>query len=385
MNASRQFAGTFLLFVVAIVMSGCASIGAPVPPSLELPKPPTDLRAIRKGNKVYLSWSVPTKTTEHQNVRRPGPTRVCRSLSSMMSQCDVPVGNVEPSKLGTQPGHAGANEKLRAEFVDTLPADSQQQNATGMATYAVEPLNLDARSAGLSNQVQVPLAPTLPPPGNIKAQVLYDGVVLTWDCQQPQAASSNIRYTYRVYRRSADSSADTKLADVECPDSRYEDHTIEWQKSYEYRVTIVTSAKLENGVGPCPRNASDDNVLLSNCIHIAEIEGDDSPPTKVFTNDIFPPAVPTGLQAVFSGPGQPVFIDLVWAPDTDADLAGYNIFRREDNGPAQKINSELVKSPAYRDTNLSPGTTYFYVVSAIDLRGNESARSEEASETVPRN
>src|SRR5215469_5870283 len=183
MNAPRQLAKSFIPFVLAIVMCGCASIGAPVPPSLELPKPPTDLRATRKGNKVYLSWSVPAKTTDRQNVRRPGPTRVCRSLSAMMSQCDLPVGNVAPTR-SAQSAHNGAGEKIQAEFVDTLPAELQEQNPTRMATYAVEPLNLDARSAGFSNQVQVALAPTLSPPENIRTEVAPDGVMLTWDCEK---------------------------------------------------------------------------------------------------------------------------------------------------------------------------------------------------------
>jgi fibronectin type 3 domain-containing protein len=114
-----------------------------------------------------------------------------------------------------------------------------------------------------------------------------------------------------------------------------------------------------------------------------EIEGDDTPFQPVFTHDIYPPAVPAGLQAVFSGPGQPTFIDLIWAPDTDADLAGYNIYRREPGGTSTRINHELVKTPSYRDTNVISGKTYLYSVSAVDLRGNESARSEEASEQVP--
>jgi len=42
-----------------------------------------------------------------------------------------------------------------------------------------------------------------------------------------------------------------------------------------------------------------------------------------------------------------------------------------------------VKSPAFRDMNVTPGHTYFYSVSAIDVRGNESAHSAEASESVP--
>jgi len=104
---------------------------------------------------------------------------------------------------------------------------------------------------------------------------------------------------------------------------------------------------------------------------------------KVFAHDVYPPAVPSGLQAVFSGVGQPPFIDLIWSPVTDADLAGYNVYRREDDGPSAKTNSELVKTPALRDSNVSSGKKYFYSVSAVDLRGNESARSEETSESVP--
>ena len=98
----------------------------------------------------------------------------------------------------------------------------------------------------------------------------------------------------------------------------------------------------------------------------------------------FPPAVPTGLQAVFLRVGQSPFVDLIWSPDTEADLAGYNVYRREENGEPAKLTSEPVKAPASRDRNEQSGKQYFYSVSAVDVRGNESARSEEASERVPR-
>jgi fibronectin type 3 domain-containing protein len=47
------------------------------------------------------------------------------------------------------------------------------------------------------------------------------------------------------------------------------------------------------------------------------------------------------------------------------------------------LNAAPLKTPAYRDTIVEAKKTYFYSVSAIDVRGNESARSEEAGETVP--
>jgi fibronectin type 3 domain-containing protein len=114
-----------------------------------------------------------------------------------------------------------------------------------------------------------------------------------------------------------------------------------------------------------------------------QFEGADTPPIKVFAHDVFPPAIPSGLQAAFSGAGQQPFIDLVWAPDTDADLAGYNVYRHEAGGESRKINKELVKTPAFRDSNVVAGHTYFYSVTAVDVRGNESEHSAEASEKVP--
>ena len=81
--------------------------------------------------------------------------------------------------------------------------------------------------------------------------------------------------------------------------------------------------------------------------------------------------------------GQAPFVDLVWAPDTDADLAGYNIFRREDGSQPVKLNADPLKAPAYHDTSVQSGKKYFYSVAAIDERNNQSAPSEEASEQVP--
>jgi hypothetical protein len=376
MNFSRHLPGTSIALALAALLAGCASMQAPLPPSLELPKPPNDLRAVRKGDYVYLSWSVPVQTVDRQNVRKPGPTRICRSLESPMKSCGAPVGNV-----GALPKAALASNQ-EATFVDIMPLDLEQQNPTRLASYAVEAMNLHARSAGLSNQVQVPLVPTLPPPANFRAEVTAKGVVLSWDCTAPPANSYGARYIYRIYRKSSDTKAEVKVAEVTCPDNRYEDQTVEWEKPYEYRILVVSQVDLQPRVHPCPQSGSESAKGIE-CLDVASAEGNDSPAQKVFTKDVYPPAVPTGLQAVFSGPGQPPFIDLLWAPDSDADLAGYNVYRWEDDGQPSRINSELVKTPAFRDSNVAAGKTYKYSVSAVDERGNESAHSEAASESVP--
>jgi hypothetical protein len=141
------------------------------------------------------------------------------------------------------------------------------------------------------------------------------------------------------------------------------DTGIEWQKHYDYWITPVT---LWQGAGKK-----------------GVVEGDDSPVAAIFADDKFPPEAPVGLQAVFSGLANQPFIDLTWTPSTEPDLAGYNVYRHSGDEPAVKINSELVKTPSFPDAQVKPGTKYFYAVSAVDLRGNESGRSAETSETVP--
>ena len=60
--------------------------------------------------------------------------------------------------------------KVEASYTDILPEPLQEQDPTGTISYAVSVQNESGRSAGLSNQVQVPSAPTLPPPGHFRCR-----------------------------------------------------------------------------------------------------------------------------------------------------------------------------------------------------------------------
>jgi hypothetical protein len=343
-------------------------MGPPQPPSLELPKPPTDLKASRKGDKVTLTWTIPPRTTDRKLVRSVGPTRICRGLEATLTQCGTPAG--ETTARPCPAAGKGSRQKTAGSYIDMLPTEMESNDPAAMATYAVEVRNADGRSAGLSNQVHVPLLRTIPPP-DLHATLTKDGVALTWSGNVPKTDSqAQIRYVYRVFRRTGDSEPWTLAGDFPAGgenDTTLTDSNIEWEKTYTYRIETVTV------IAKASSQPSSEE----------QIEGDDSPPAKVFAHDVFPPAVPAGLQAVFSGPGQKPFIDLIWAPVTDADLDGYNVYRREEGSAPVKVTAALVKAPAYRDENVAAGKRYIYSVSAVDVRGNESARSEEAGESVP--
>jgi fibronectin type 3 domain-containing protein len=65
-------------------------------------------------------------------------------------------------------------------------------------------------------------------------------------------------------------------------------------------------------------------------------------------------------------------------------VAGYRV-RRAPNADAQPV--VLAVTPPdqtrYVDTSVEPGHTYFYVVTAFDFAGRESAPSNKVSVTIP--
>jgi hypothetical protein len=374
-----RYLGGLLCGMGLAVITACGSPGIPRPPSLNLPEPVSDLRAVRKGDRVFLMWSMPTENTDGTLVRHLGLTGICRSLDQEVKNCtnavhEVPEAQLEGGKSQTVPttqkksaNPPSTSQKQQAVYVDDMPKEYLTPNPAAMVFYAVCVLNPKGRTAGLSNQVSVPAVLGPPPPANFQAQLTAGGVVLTWTAVPNVTDSDQLRHRYRIYRRLEGTTTDTMVGEVPFDTlnpTRFVDHDFQWEKTYLYRLTVVTMIRLPGK----PET---------------EFESDDTPEQKVVAHDIFPPAVPTGLQAVFSGVGQQPFIDLVWIPDIDIDLAGYNVYRREDGSQIVKINSELVKNSAFRDSNLASGHTYFYSVSAVDIRGNESARSQEARETVP--
>ena len=94
--------------------------------------------------------------------------------------------------------------------------------------------------------------------------------------------------------------------------------------------------------------------------------------------DTTPPAAPTGLTVTVpvSNGG---LLNLDWADNGEGDLAGYNVYRRTSSETYSLIT--FVGTSSYADSGLVNGTTYFYVVTAVDTSGNASGDSNEDSGT----
>lgn len=343
-----------------------------------------DLRATRKGDRVTLTWSRPLAIANQQEgMRHLAVANICRTILQTAQRSATALGSTAcgeiVGKVSLQDSGSGASTvnvkngaRIQARFIDTLPKDQKDSNPFQSAVYRVELLDNRGRSAGFSNATWVPLAPALAAKG-LHSELDVRGVYLIWEEDDEMAAESSLlQFDFRVYRREKGSSTKVAVpylrAVVHTRDGDRRtgvDTTIEWEKTYSYWVTPVT------------RIYSQDGRL------IGEIEGADSAPLEITTHNVFPPAVPERLLAMPSQIPKDMFVDLLWAPNAEKDISRYNVYRREEGEEPARIASIPGTVLSFQDKNVAATHTYFYRVSAVDKRGNESAKSQEASAGLP--
>lgn len=86
-----------------------------------------------------------------------------------------------------------------------------------------------------------------------------------------------------------------------------------------------------------------------------------------------PTPAPSGSQSV----------NLSWHAST-SDVIGYRVYRSETSGSGfSALNGTAITAVNYTDSSVSSGTTYYYVVTAINSAGEESVYSNQATAVVP--
>ena len=370
MNWVRKCGWSAAAVALGTLLAGCGMPGAPLPPSLNLADPVEDLAATRTGNQVSLTWTMPKKNTDKLLLKGDLQVSVCRREGTA-GPCS-PAGNLQVA-----PDAAGSfSETLTAELSKGAPRE---------LVYFVEIKNANGRSAGPSNAAAVLAGEAPGAISGLSAEVRKEGVVLRWAPAAQELAPTAIR----LHRKLLTPVPVGKNKDQQGPlapapepaemsllvgpgehaghtPDRALDKGIHFGEVYEYRAQRVARVNVVD--------------------QILELAGELSDPVRVNALDVFPPAVPTGLAAVaVAGEnGSEPAIDLSWQPNTEADLAGYIVYRREGDGGWERIPSaQAVVGPAFHDAHVQAGHSYSYAVSATDEGGHESARSAEATETVP--
>jgi hypothetical protein len=76
-------------------------------------------------------------------------------------------------------------------------------------------------------------------------------------------------------------------------------------------------------------------------------------------------------------------VALTWGASSST-VVGYRVYRSDTSGGSYTVlNGTALNALSYTDSSVTDGTTYYYVVTAVDSSGNESVYSNQVSAAVP--
>jgi hypothetical protein len=313
--------------LAALVLSGCGYIGEPLPPALNIPSRITDLRAMERGDKIVVQFTLPPLTTEGLTLASVRSVEVRAGEGGNPFSLDAWAAAAKGFDVpATGPG----------ALTREIPAREWIGKDVVMAVRATGP---KGKASDWSNLVVLPITQPLVRPASLKADNVERGVALSWQGTGPR---------YRVFRAAGEYPPE-RLADTDR--TEYLDESTVYGTVYKYFVQAIAGELTQSEVsGTVSRTPIDE----------------------------FPPAVPAALTAE---PGVGT-IELTWDRNTEPDFKGYNIYRSVEDGPFDKI-APLIEAPTYSDRQVEAGKRYRYAVTAMDETGNESQRSTIVEATGP--
>jgi hypothetical protein len=301
-------------------LAGCAYIGAPKPPALDIPTRITDLRAAEYGDKILVQFTIGALTTD-----------------------GLAITNLKAVELQVTGGDSPRMLHVPAKAPGPVDHEFPAKDWVGkQVTLTVRATGPKGKASDWSNAVTLAVGVPLPTPADFTAVSDPKGVRLTWLDSLGSAGGR-----YRVFRGAGDAMPQ-RLAESDKPE--YLDSAVDFGSPYRYFVQALVGELRQS--------------------EISAIVG-------VTPMDVFPPAVPAGLMAV-AGVNS---IELAWQPNTEDDLAGYQVYRSVGGGAPERIAGP-VDAPNFGDRAVEIGKKYSYTITSIDRTGNESAHSAAVEVTA---
>jgi hypothetical protein len=107
-----------------------------------------------------------------------------------------------------------------------------------------------------------------------------------------------------------------------------------------------------------------------------EIESAASEEAMIKITDIYPPEIPANLTTFKAGD----HLFITWREVQDKDFSYYRLYRRSDSESEFKLLADQITANQFKDKSVTSGETYYYSITSVDLKGNESEYSPVVSE-----
>jgi hypothetical protein len=330
-----------LLWIMSILVGGCAKKGPPVPWDSIVPKRIVDLLAIPREGRLLLEWTIPKENTDKTPLTDLVEFKMLRSEGVLIGEeckgCGEKPKVVREMKLTKENMAPG---KKAAIFFD-------DQEPRRVYVYQVVSVNHRGDPSVPSNPVTIYWDHSPQGPGMVTTERGDKRVELSWD---PVEGATG----YNIYRRTDQ-------------EERFPLHPLNREP---LKATQYADLNVQNDIKYVYSVRSVKRVVKT------DVEGRGSPGIPATPTKLTPPTIPVGLVAIPLKEG----MELNWERNAEPDLLGYYVYRRKPGeGEFRRLNVSPVTKAAYLDTDVVLEQEYEYAVTAVDNspRRNESPRSEE--------
>ncbi|MGO8788387.1 MAG: fibronectin type III domain-containing protein [Terriglobia bacterium] len=349
---SKRILQALVLASAAAWLYACGVQGTPHPPHLERPEKIANLSVVQVGQSLQVRFTLPQQTTEGTRLTKPLEVEILRAVVPQTAGlAKLPEPEVWTRLIREEwlPYAKGNDVSYSAHLTEREFHDWHGKTLVVGVRTLTRGFRHRALESDPSNLVDVPILDVSEPVGNVHFAVTERAVEVHFTAPTKTLSGEPVHGLtgYRAYRSSTGQAGSFEpLGETRTPP--YRDGQFEFGQTYYYQVAAVFGTPGHPAMS------------------------DASPAVKVTPRDVFPPAPPQGLSSIYSAGA----VELVWAANSEADLAGYNVYRLDNQTP-QRVNKDLLHTPIFRDTTAPPGKTLIYYVTAVDLSGNESKGSQK--------
>jgi hypothetical protein len=345
MNRIQPLIVVGLLLALASV-SACGRKTNPQIPDSPRPERIKDVKAAARGAIAHLSWPLPARNIEGKS----------------LDPADIAGFSVYRAEFGRD--RRKARYKLHAEIDMRDPAPATVSNSVvfwsdpGLKygqSYGYRVRATTVRGGVSRQSDEFLVTPVMPPavPQGLVASGLDGSNLLSWDAVTARLDGSPAGgpVGYNLYRGTVPGRYEEAPLNKEpLRTTSYKDTAVANDRTYYYVVRSVDGPEAPG------------------------VESPDSAEASATPRDRTPPQKPAGFTAL--GGLDRVF--LTWNENGERDLAGYRVYRSARSGKDYRpLTDAPIQRTTFSDETVRSGTVYYYVVTAVDRSGNESAWSEE--------
>jgi hypothetical protein len=372
---------------------------------MRLPGPVVDLSAKRLGDEIVLQFTIPLANTDNSRpadldrieiyahtgplpapadflkygtlianiaVKPPAGASAATAVPGLEQGAKASASEKVTQALmtiGQTPIVRNANLRVKAPVAEPVYETPDTVNAPVpvIRYYVAVGISRKNRKGPFSAPLAVPLLSPMAAPESVQVQYTQSELSLGWPALPRDEDIFVPAPVYNIY----------EVADTVAPEvAGAADLPAKSQNLATTAESVPPGATLRAALNPAPLAVPEfkqpqvefgvRRCYVVRAVRVAgliSIESEPSPPACVTPVDTFPPEAPRQLVHSVSENS----VSLIWEPNTDKDLAGYLVLRGDTN--AEKL-TPLTPMPihetTYRDTTVRPGSSYDYVVVAVD-------------------